>query len=133
MKWRTTNKKATKNKRNQRTKKSNKKKELLPYTHVGFDGEKHIENNQDNYFIFKNFEDKKDYIYLSVCDGHGVEGHFVSEFIKEVLPYYMPENLKDKNILTDTENVHQIILDIFLIVNNWLGDNENINSLFSLV
>ena len=43
----------------------------------------------------------------------------------------MPENLKDINILTDTENVHQIIRDIFLIVNNLLGDNENINSLFS--
>ena len=106
-------------------------KELLPYTHVGFDGEEPKENNQDNYFIFKNFADKKDYIYLSVCDGHGVEGHFVSEFIKEVLPYYMSENLKDKNILTDTENVHQIIRDIFIMVNNLLVDNENINSLFS--
>ena len=106
-------------------------KDLLPYTHVGFDGEEPKENNQDNYFIFKNFADQKDYIYLSVCDGHGVEGHFVSEFIKEVLPYYMSENLKGKNILTDTKNVHQIISDIFVMVNNLLVDNESINSLFS--
>ena len=106
-------------------------KDLLPYTHVGFDGEEPKENNQDNYFIFKNFADQKDYIYLSVCDGHGVEGHFVSEFIKEVLPYYMSENLKGKNILNDTKNVHQIISDIFVMVNNLLVDNESINSLFS--
>ena len=106
-------------------------KDILPYTHVGFDGEEPKENNQDNYFIFRNFADHKDYIYMSVCDGHGVEGHFVSEFIKEVLPYYMSENLKDKNILTEKEITHQIISDTFEIVNNMLVSNENINSLFS--
>ena len=106
-------------------------KDLLPYTHVGFDGEEPKENNQDNYFIFKNFAEHKDYIFMSVCDGHGVEGHFVSEFIKEVLPYYMSENLKERNILKETELVHQIIKETFIIVNNMLVDNENINSLFS--
>ena len=106
-------------------------KSLLPYTHVGFDGEEPKENNQDNYFIFKNFAEHKDYIYMSVCDGHGVEGHFVSEFIKEVLPYYMSENLKERNILKETELVHKIITETFLIVNNMLVDNESINSLFS--
>jgi serine/threonine protein phosphatase PrpC len=43
----------------------------------------------------------------------------------------MSENLKGKNILTDTKNVHQIISDIFVMVNNLLVDNESINSLFS--
>ena len=108
-------------------------KDILPYTHVGFDGEEPKENNQDNYFIFKNFADEKDYIYFSVCDGHGVEGHFVSEFIKEVLPYYMSENLKNRNILSDANkaSTHQIITDTFLLVNNMLVSNEEINSLFS--
>ena len=36
---------------------------------------------------------------FGVCDGHGINGHYVSEFIKEILP----ENvefffLKNKNI-----------------------------------
>ena len=106
-------------------------KDILPYTHVGFDGEEPKENNQDNYFIFKNFAGHKDYVYMSVCDGHGVEGHFVSEFIKEVLPYYMSENLKERNILTEKEITHQIITETFLIANNMLVSNENINSLFS--
>ena len=39
-------------------------KDILPYIHVGFDGEESKENNQDNYFIFKNFADHKDYIYI---------------------------------------------------------------------
>ena len=106
-------------------------KDILPYSHVGFDGEEPKENNQDNYFIFKNFADHKDYIYLSVCDGHGVEGHFVSDFIKEVLPYYMSENLKGKDILNDKRTVHQIITETFLLTNSMLVSNENINSLFS--
>ena len=121
----------TKNK-NETTKKITKViRDLLPYTHVGFDGEEPKENNQDNYFIFKNFAEHKDYIYMSVCDGHGVEGHFVSEFIKEVLPYYMSENLKERNILTERDLTHKIIKETFVIVNNMLVDNESINSLFS--
>jgi serine/threonine protein phosphatase PrpC len=127
-----TEKQQNSNQNQKTTKKVIKKiRDILPYTHVGFDGEEPKENNQDNYFIFKNFADHKDYIYMSVCDGHGVEGHFVSEFIKEVLPYYMSENLKDRNILTEKEITHQIITETFIIVNNMLVSNENINSLFS--
>ena len=110
-------------------------KDILPYTHVGFDGEEPKENNQDNYFIYKNFMNKKDYIYMSVCDGHGVEGHFVSDFIKETLPYDMSENLKNRNILTENEKekaeIYQIIKETFIMANEKLVDNEEINSLFS--
>ena len=110
-------------------------KDILPYTHVGFDGEEPKENNQDNYFIYKNFMNNKDYIYMSVCDGHGVEGHFVSDFIKETLPYDMSENLKNLDILTENEieknKLYQIIKETFIIANEKLVDNEEINSLFS--
>ena len=105
------------------------------FTHVGFDGEQDKENNQDNYFIYKNFMDRKDYIYMSVCDGHGIEGHFVSDFMKEILPYDMSENLKDCNLMTENEKerdkIHQIIKETFIIANEKLVDNEEINSLFS--
>ena len=110
-------------------------KDILPYTHVGFDGEEPKENNQDNYFIYKNFMNKKDYIYMSVCDGHGVEGHFVSDFIKETLPYDMSENLKNYNILTEDEKekgiIYEKIKETFIMANEKLVDNEEINSLFS--
>ena len=110
-------------------------KDILPYTHVGFDGEEPKENNQDNYFIYKNFMNKKDYIYMSVCDGHGIEGHFVSDFMKEILPYDMSENLKFCNLMTESEKerekIHQIIKQTFIIANEKLVENEEINSLFS--
>ena len=110
-------------------------KEILPYTHVGFDGEEPKENNQDNYFVYKNFMNKKNYIYMSVCDGHGVEGHFVSDFIKEILPYDMSENLQSFNILTENElekeKIYDIIKQTFIEANEKLVNNEEINSLFS--
>ena len=110
-------------------------KEILPYTHVGFDGEEPKENNQDNYFVYKNFMNKKNYIYMSVCDGHGVEGHFVSDFIKEILPYDMSENLQAFNILTENElekeKIYDIIKQTFIEANEKLVNNEEINSLFS--
>ena len=110
-------------------------KEILPYTHVGFDGEEPKENNQDNYFVYKNFMNKKNYIYMSVCDGHGVEGHFVSDFIKETLPYDMSENLKLYNILTNNEKekekIYNVITETFIAANEKLVENEEINSLFS--
>lgn len=41
--------------------------------------------NQDSYIIIENFMMKDRYLF-GVCDGHGVNGHFVSDFIKEILP-----------------------------------------------
>ncbi len=106
-------------------------KDLHIYTHVGFDGEQDKENNQDNYFIQKNFAGHKDYIYMSVCDGHGVNGHHVSNFIKTILPVDMSENLKHRNILTETEKTHEIIKETFIIANDKLVENQNIDSIFS--
>ena len=106
-------------------------KDLHVFTHVGFDGEQDKENNQDNYFIQKNFAGHKDYIYMSVCDGHGTNGHHVSNFIKTILPIYMSENLKHRNILTDTEEIHQIIKETFIIANDKLVENQDIDSIFS--
>ena len=106
-------------------------KDLHIFTHVGFDGEQDKENNQDNYFIQKNFAGHKDYIYMSVCDGHGVNGHHVSSFIKTILPVDMSENLKHRNILTETEKTHEIIKETFIIANDKLVENQNIDSIFS--
>ena len=106
-------------------------KNIYTFTHVGFDGEQDKENNQDSYFVYPNFTGNKDYYYLSVCDGHGVEGHYVSGFIKEILPMNLSQNLHKKNILTDREIIHEIITETFLLVNEQLIENENINSTFS--
>ena len=106
-------------------------KDIYTFTHVGFDGENNKENNQDSYFVFKNFAGHKDYLYMSVCDGHGAEGHFVSRFIRQILPEDLSENLKGKDILNETELTHKIITETFLIANEKLIEQEEINSLFS--
>ena len=121
-----------KNQKIEKPKKIIKKiKNIYTFTHVGFDGEQDKENNQDSYFVYPNFTGNKDYYFLSVCDGHGVEGHYVSGFIKEILPVNLNQNLHKKNILTDTEIIHEIITETFLLANDQLVENENINSTFS--
>ena len=54
--------------------------------------------NQDNYFIFKNFVQGFDNIYMGVCDGHGYYGHEVSGYIKENLPMDLNHLIKTKKL-----------------------------------
>ena len=110
-------------------------KNIYKFTHVGFDGENDKEHNQDISFIEKNFTGHPDYIYMSVCDGHGVEGHEVSGFIKKILPKNLGQNLYKKNLLTtnitEKNEINNIICNTFLQCNEQLIENENINSTFS--
>ena len=59
--------------------------------------------NQDNYIIKKNVTGIENAWLLSVCDGHGDHGHFVSEFIKKVFPQVL-QNLSRG--LNPTENLN---------------------------
>ena len=42
--------------------------------------------NQDAFIIKKTLLDNPNYGFYSVCDGHGINGHFVSDFVKKTLP-----------------------------------------------
>ena len=42
--------------------------------------------NQDNYFYVHNLCAVKNITYLGVCDGHGLHGHLVSDYVKSQLP-----------------------------------------------
>ena len=105
-------------------------KDIYEFTHVGFDGEQDKEDNQDSYFIFNNFTGNPNYKYFSVCDGHGVEGHFVSSFIKAVLPLDLSNYLANIDVHTYL-NLHEDIIEIFKQTNTKLVEEENINSIFS--
>lgn len=52
--------------------------------------------NQDNFIIKKNLTGVPNAWLLSVCDGHGEHGHFVSEFIKKVFPQILSNLAKGK-------------------------------------
>ena len=70
--------------------------------------------NQDNYFNYKiNFDDL---IFVGVCDGHGENGHFVSEFLINNLPTNFKEaysKLKSKEEITFEDIPKAIITKIF--------------------
>ena len=71
-------------------------------------GEK--KTNQDNFF---NYDLCNDYKFIGVCDGHGEDGHHISEYIKNTLPDELNHLLK-KLIDEEKENLgieEQIIKD----------------------
>ena len=42
--------------------------------------------NQDSYIVNPHINQQKDLHFYGVSDGHGVNGHLVSGFVKEMLP-----------------------------------------------
>ena len=42
--------------------------------------------NQDAYIVLNNFANIRDHWMMGVCDGHGLQGHLVSNFVKVNLP-----------------------------------------------
>ena len=113
--------------------KSNPK--LHHFTHVGFDGNADKAHNQDIAFIEKNFAGNRNYIYMSVCDGHGIEGHNVSGYIKKILPKLLSTKLHGIDLETSSSSIsskiHKIIKDTFVKSNTSLVNNPEVNSTFS--
>ena len=87
--------------------------------------------NQDNLFKV-NYEDINLY-YYGVCDGHGSNGHLVSKFVKNNLPYILYENIISK--ISDQSDINSFIKesfhDSFLLVENKLKLCPKIDSNFS--
>ena len=71
--------------------------------------------NQDNFFIIKEFLGDPEQFFLGVCDGHGTNGHLVSEHISKNLPNY----------LKDTSD--ETIINSFNLTNNSLINNPKID------
>ena len=49
--------------------------------------------NQDAYIICKNFGNIGKQWFYAVCDGHGINGHYVSDFVKKQLPINITQSL----------------------------------------
>lgn len=58
-----------------------------------------VKINQDAFFAFPNFLGNKDSHLFGVCDGHGSQGHLVSNFVKQTLPSKSDLNKKLWKIL----------------------------------
>ena len=127
------NKNETINNNKDNTIKQIKKKILCmhEFSKTGYAGEDEKKVNQDNYFVFRNFMNNIDYIFMAVCDGHGAVGQEISNFLKENLPIDLNHALRNKNKNILTEDISDIIIDIFIKENTKLISNEMINSMLS--
>ena len=55
-------------------------------TTVGYVPNNPYKMNQDSYVLTPNLNGIEGLHFFSVCDGHGFNGHLVSNYIKETLP-----------------------------------------------
>ena len=101
------------------------------FSKTGYAGEDEKKVNQDNYFVFRNFVNNVDYIFMAVCDGHGAVGQEISSFLKENLPIDLNHALRDAKSDILKDDISSIITDIFIKENTKLISNEMINSMLS--
>ena len=102
----------------------------------GFAGPGVKKTNQDNFFIYKNFLDSPDKIYLGVCDGHGMYGQDISGYLVNNLPQnlhnaFLKDNLKSFNSPKDFIQISNIISLTFVQTNINLVNDDNVDSTFS--
>ena len=84
--------------------------------------------NQDRDFIFRNFVEGFDNIFMGVCDGHGFFGNEVSEYIKENLPMDLNRIIKTRKLDINKDDLSEVIINTFLMENNALFRNQQIDS-----
>ena len=76
--------------------------------------------NQDNFFIKKDFLNIPENFYIGICDGHGMQGHLISEYVSKNLP----------NSLNDTND--ESIKNAYLSMQSSLqNENSKIDSSLS--
>ena len=67
-----------------------------------------VKTNQDSYIVHTNFCQMREAAFYAICDGHGVNGHLVSGFVKEVLPSFQIKIYKiNVQIFTKIENLER--------------------------
>ena len=101
----------------------------------GYNGEIKDKPNQDNYFIYSNFNNNSSHIYMGVCDGHGEYGHEISSFLVTNLPlvlgnFFRVFNIKDISVI-DYSTILTIISNSFKQINKNLSLENNIDCSFS--
>ena len=64
------------------------------------------QKNQDSFFLIKNFLSQDEHFFIGICDGHGLFGDLVSQYISQTLPHYV-KNISDEDLIQafiDTNN-----------------------------
>ncbi|CAD8101382.1 unnamed protein product [Paramecium sonneborni] len=80
-------------------------------TRAGSDQQHSVKINQDS-FIACRFNG---YQFFAICDGHGQNGHLVSQYLKKNIPIILRNYLKDMSL--NSEGINQAIIRSFLKIN----------------
>ena len=101
----------------------------------GFAGPGMKKTNQDNFFIYNNFNNNSNYVYMGVCDGHGMFGQDVSGYLVNTLPQNMNSNLLNLNLSSlsteSPEKIFPTIISTFVSTNIEMTEDERVDSSFS--
>ena len=103
-------------------------KEMCHLSRVGYSGEGVKKVNQDIFFVYENFNDNPNHLYLGVCDGHGSLGHLASGYLKQNLPVNMDKDFK--KYLIQNIPVKKIIEDVFIDTCHKLNHESNVDTKF---
>ena len=129
------NKKEYPNMANSKTKEIKYIKKIESLCKKGYSGPGIKKTNQDNFFIYNNFNNNSNYAYLGVCDGHGLLGQDISTYLANNLPQNMNKKFISENI-SNISNIHisqlsSIFHDVFIETNISLNSDERIDSSYS--
>jgi serine/threonine protein phosphatase PrpC len=87
--------------------------------------------NQDSYLFLEAVNGLKDFNIFGVFDGHGSEGHLISQFVTRYIQLEFKRNksigkIKDVNVIYDKikSNNFQMLKDIFINADNILREQE---------
>ena len=115
---------------------SKKVRQIESICKKGFAGPGVKKTNQDNFFIYKNFLDNPDHIFLGVCDGHGMFGHDVSGYLVNHLPQnlnasLLKDNIKSISNSADYPQISNLTSLTFVQTNINIVNDDNVDSTFS--
>ena len=85
--------------------------------------------NQDSYILKTNINGIKDFNIFGVLDGHGIQGHLISDFASNFLPNQIINNFEIK-ICKDTESIYNKLkeYDYQIIKHAYISTDNNLKS-----
>ena len=85
-------------------------KNYAVFTHPGCDKNGNQKTNQDSFVFKTNINNIKNFNIFGVMDGHGPQGHYVSQFASKFIPFQII-NHRDLKNLKNPEDIYQKLKD----------------------
>ena len=69
--------------------------------------------NQDIVFLNPNFLLIKNLYLFGICDGHGIQGHYISSYVKDLIPAYLNYIEIDNNISKKNKSLDSMLSSLY--------------------